>query len=62
MIDVKYEQFMRRPIKMIQSTNILKTVAATLERTIRQHPEDKIVVAYNTVSSMRIIIELLPDE
>lgn len=62
LIDVKYEQFMRRPIKMIQSTNILKTVAATLERTIRQHPEDKIVVAYNTVSSMRIIIELLPDE
>ena len=47
---------------MIRSTNIPKTVATTLERTIRQYPEDKIVVAYNTVSSMRIIIELLPDE
>lgn len=62
LIDVKYEQFIRRPIEMIRSTNIPKTVATTLERTIRQYPEDKIVVAYNTVSSMRIIIELLPDE
>lgn len=62
LIDVKYGQFIRRPVKMIRSTNIPKTVAVTLERVLRQYPEDKIVVAYNKVSSMRIIIELLPDE
>lgn len=62
LIDVKYEQFIRRPIHMIRTLNIAGSVAKTLKQITRQYPEDKIVVAYNSVSSMRVIIELLPDE
>lgn len=61
-IDVRYEQLIRRPIKMLRVNNIPKAVAVRLQAILRECPDDKIVVAYNKIASIRIIIDLLPEK
>lgn len=62
LLEINYEHPKKRPVNVIRTNNMPREVADTLSRYRERYPNDKIVVAYNSIRSINTIIRLLPVE
>ena len=62
LLEINYEHPQKRPVNVIRTNNMPREVADTLGRYRERYPNDKIVVAYNSIRSINTIIRLLPVE
>ncbi|MCD8033342.1 MAG: hypothetical protein LUF83_03455 [Alistipes sp.] len=62
LLEINYEHPKQRPVDVIRTNNMHREVADTLIRYRERYPNDKIVVAYNSIRSINTIIRLLPVE
>lgn len=62
LLEINYEHPKKRPVNVIRTNNMPREVADTLGRYRERYPNDKIVVAYNSIRSINTIIRLLPVE
>lgn len=62
LLEINYEHPKQRPVDVIRTNNMPREVADTLGRYRERYPNDKIVVAYNSIRSINTIIRLLPVE
>jgi len=53
---------LKRDIKLIQSNNINQAVSNKIINTMKDYPDDKVLIAYNSVRNILEIIKLLPFE
>ncbi len=61
-LEINYESSQERPIKIIETNNISQEVAVLLSDYRNVYPNDKIVVAYNSIRSINTVIGLLTPE
>lgn len=62
LLEINYEHPKQRPVDVIRTNNMHREVADTLIRYRERYPNDKIVVAYNSIRSINTVIRLLPVE
>lgn len=62
LLEINYEHPKKRPVNVIRTNNMPREVADTLSHYRERYPNDKIVVAYNSIRSINTIIRLLPVE
>lgn len=62
LLEINYEHPKQRPVDVIRTNNMHREVADTLIRYRERYPNDKIVVAYNSIRSINTVIRLLPIE
>ena len=62
LLEINYEHPKKRPVNVIRTNNMPREVADMLELYRERYPNDKIVVAYNSIRSINTIIRLLPVE
>lgn len=62
LLEINYEHPKKRPVNVIRTNNMPREVADMLELYRKRYPNDKIVVAYNSIRSINTIIRLLPVE
>lgn len=62
LLEINYEHPQKRPVNVIRTNNMPREVADTLGRYRERYPNDKIVIAYNSIRSINTIIRLLPVE
>lgn len=62
LLEINYEHPKKRPVNVIRTNNMPREIADTLGRYRERYPNDKIVVAYNSIRSINTIIRLLPVE
>ena len=62
LLEINYEHPKKRPVNVIRTNNMPREVADTLSRYRERYPNDKIVVAYNSIRSINTVIRLLPVE
>jgi hypothetical protein len=62
LLEINYEHPKQRPVNVIRTNNMHREVADTLIRYRERYPNDKIVVAYNSIRSINTVIRLLPVE
>lgn len=62
LLEINYEHPKKRPVNIIRTNNMPREIADTLGRYRERYPNDKIVVAYNSIRSINTIIRLLPVE
>lgn len=62
LLEINYEHPKKRPVNVIRTNNMPREVADMLELYRERYPNDKIVVAYNSIRSINTVIRLLPVE
>ena len=62
LLEINYEHPKKRPVNIIRTNNMHREVADRLGFCRKQYPNDKIVVAYNSIRSINTVIRLLPVE
>ena len=62
LLEINYEHPKKRPVNVIRTNNMPREIADTLGRYRERYPNDKIVVAYNSIRSINTVIRLLPVE
>ena len=62
LLEINYEHPKKRPVNIIRTNNMHREVADRLGFCRKQYPNDKIVVAYNSIRSINAVIRLLPVE
>ena len=62
LLEINYEHPKKRPVNIIRTNNMHREVADMLELYRERYPNDKIVVAYNSIRSINTVIRLLPVE
>lgn len=62
LLEINYEHSKKRPVNIIRTNNMHREVADRLGFCRKQYPNDKIVVAYNSIRSINTVIRLLPVE
>ena len=62
LLEINYEHPKKRPVNIIRTNNMHREVADRLGFCRNQYPNDKIVVAYNSIRSINTVIRLLPVE
>ena len=62
LLETNYEHPKKRPVNIIRTNNMHREVADRLGFCRKQYPNDKIVVAYNSIRSINTVIRLLPVE
>ena len=62
LLEINYEHPKTRPVNVIRTNTMPREVADMLELYRERYPNDKIVVAYNSIRSINTVIRLLPVE
>ena len=62
LLEINYEHPKKRPVNVIRTNNMPREAADMLELYRERYPNDKIVVAYNSIRSINTVIRLLPVE
>lgn len=62
LLEINYEHPKKRPVNIIRTNNMHREVVDRLGFCRKQYPNDKIVVAYNSIRSINTVIRLLPVE
>ena len=60
-IEVQFNEPAPRHIHLLHTENIIETAKKQIESILQEHPNDKILVAYNTVKGIKTVIETFED-
>lgn len=61
-IELQYKEIKKRDVVLIHTNNIHMQVCGQIESLLHSFPEDKILIAYNSIDSILKVIALLPKE
>lgn len=62
LLEINYEHTEKRTVSIVRANNIYREVVDMLCHYRKSNPDDKVVVAYNSIRSINVILDLLPAE